>query len=439
LGACSTCHRFEVSFLAQTSTSPKCEGCIRNVRGRSLAASSGNVPFNPRNPQQRQRYRAGEGWSGREKQMRLISSIRSPLFALVMLAASAASFAQIGISISIAPPPMPVYEQPLCPGDGYLWTPGYWAYADDGYYWVPGTWVMAPQVGFLWTPGYWGWGGGGYAFNEGYWGPRVGFYGGINYGFGYFGNGYEGGRWDHDHFYYNRSVNNVNITNIHNVYNTTIINNNTNRVSYNGGRGGIDRRATPQEETISHERHVPPVAAQNEHMQAARSNPEQRASVNHGNPAIAATPKPGEFNRGGAAKETETPNRAETPRPENSETARPENTVDHPAKVVHPKDLPARQPFTPPNTGNAKQDQKIQQQQQKMVAKQDQQHQQLQQKQDQDHQRQAHQNANEAATQHLEQQHQQQTQKLEQKHTQQEQKLQGKAQPANHEHASTLK
>lgn len=46
----------------------------------------------------------------------------------------------IGISISarIAPPPLPVYEQPECPTDGYLWTPGYWAYDDDnGYYWVP--------------------------------------------------------------------------------------------------------------------------------------------------------------------------------------------------------------------------------------------------------------------------------------------------------------
>jgi len=39
--------------------------------------------------------------------------------------------------------------------------------------------------------------------------------------------GYEGGRWDHDRFFYNTSVNNVNITNIHNTYHTTVINNNT--------------------------------------------------------------------------------------------------------------------------------------------------------------------------------------------------------------------
>jgi hypothetical protein len=126
------------------------------------------------------------------------------LLALLILAIPATSFGQIGVSIAIGPPALPVYDQPVCPGDGYLWTPGYWAYDDSisDYYWVPGTWVMAPEEGFLWTPGYWGWGNGGYFFNEGYWGLNVGFYGGINYGFGYFGDGYGGGRWDHGHFFY---------------------------------------------------------------------------------------------------------------------------------------------------------------------------------------------------------------------------------------------
>src|SRR5271155_5618776 len=196
------------------------------------------------------------------------------LFGLVVLAMSAASFAQIGISIRIGPPALPVYEQPLCPGDGYLWTPGYWGYSDDDYYWVPGTWVVAPEVGFLWTPGWWGWGGGGFLFHEGYWGPHIGFYGGINYGFGYFGNGFEGGRWQGREFFYNRAVMHVNETVIHNVYNTTIVNNTTiNRVSYNGGNGGIEARPTAQEEAAASERHLPPAAAQTQHVQAARSNP----------------------------------------------------------------------------------------------------------------------------------------------------------------------
>jgi len=235
--------------------------------------------------------------------MRIIPSIRSLLFALVMLAISAASFAQVGIFINMAPPALPVYEQPPLPAEGYIWTPGYWAYDQGDYYWVPGTWVMAPQVGFLWTPGYWGSGNGMYAFNEGYWGPHVGFYGGINYGYGYGGQGYEGGRWNNGQFDYNRSVNNVNVTNIHNTYNTTVINNTTvNRVSYNGGNGGITARPTAQDQAAAHERHAPPVAAQTQHAQAALANPQQRASVNQGKPAIAATPKPGAFSAGVPAK-----------------------------------------------------------------------------------------------------------------------------------------
>jgi len=236
--------------------------------------------------------------------MHIRSSIRSALFAAVLLAiAAAVAYAQVSISVSFAPPELPVYEQPLCPGEGYLWTPGYWAYANDydDYYWVPGTWVMAPEPGYLWTPAYWGWGGNRYVFYPGYWGQQVGFYGGINYGYGYSGDGYQGGRWQNRQFYYNRSVNNVNVTNVHNVYNTTVINNTTtvNRISYNGGNGGINARPRPEEpeeEAAARERHIPAVPVQAQHAQSAREQPELRASVNHGTPPIAATPRPGAFN-----------------------------------------------------------------------------------------------------------------------------------------------
>jgi len=227
--------------------------------------------------------------------MRCTPSVRSLMFVLVMLAISAASYAQVGISVTFAPPELPVYEQPPIPGDGYIWTPGYWAYGDDDYYWVPGTWVMAPEPGLLWTPAYWGWSGNAFVFYEGYWGPQVGFYGGISYGYGYNGEGYEGGRWQNGQFYYNQSVNNVNVTTIHNVYNTPVNNTTVTRVSYNGGNGGINARPTPQQAAVAHQRHVPPVAVQTQHAQAARSQPELRASVNHGKPPVAATPKPGAF------------------------------------------------------------------------------------------------------------------------------------------------
>jgi WXXGXW repeat (2 copies) len=207
---------------------------------------------------------------------------------------------EASIQASIAPPPLPDYEQPQCPADGYLWTPGYWSWAGGGYYWVPGTWVQPPRVGVLWTPGYWGFVGGVYAFHAGYWGPHVGFYGGVNYGYGYGGVGFAGGRWAGNSFAYNRTVNNVNVTNVHNTYNETVINNVTvNKVSYNGGAGGVAAAPTSQERMAAQEPHVAPTALQRQHIQEASRNPALAASANGGRPAIAATPRPAAFNAPG--------------------------------------------------------------------------------------------------------------------------------------------
>jgi len=236
--------------------------------------------------------------------MKIQKLVRLLMLAGVMLGFSAGSFAGVFVSVSIAPPPIPVYEQPLCPGAGYIWTPGYWAWGDAGYYWVPGTWVMAPQVGYLWTPGYWGWGGGGYFWHVGYWGPHVGFYGGINYGFGYGGIGFFGGEWRGRNFYYNRSVTRVNVTNITNVYNKTVVVNNNNHVSFNGGQGGVRAQATAQERRYEGERHVGMTQAQQQHFQAAARNPQLLAKNNGGKPAIAATARPADFKHTVAAKST---------------------------------------------------------------------------------------------------------------------------------------
>jgi WXXGXW repeat (2 copies) len=368
--------------------------------------------------------------------MRTNHSVRNLLLSLLLVVISSTAFAQIGISVSFGPPALPVYEQPICPGDGYLWTPGYWAWDPDygGYYWVPGTWVLAPQVGYLWTPGWWGWGGSGYLFHEGYWGPQVGFYGGISYGFGYFGNGYEGGRWDGGHFFYNRTVNNVNITNIHNTYNTTIVHNTTviNRVSYNGGTGGIEARATSQQEAAAQERHIGPVPTQVQHLQTARSNPQLRASINQGKPPIAATARPTEFSGQGVvgAREAGAPYHPPANRP--APESRPANTPSAPVNPTHAAEVQPHQ-AAPPNTGNPKLDQKYQQQQNKLIAKQNQQHQQLQQQQEAEHQRAAQQAASDAQKQQMEQRHQQQTQQMEQHHTQQQQQLQQHQQPSHSE------
>ena len=103
------------------------------------------------------------------------------LFAL-LVGIPSTSHAQVAVAITVAPPALPVYEQPPCPTEGFLWTPGYWAHGPDGYFWTPGVWVAPPHPGLLWTPGYWGFVGGVYSWRAGYWGPHVGYYGGINYG-----------------------------------------------------------------------------------------------------------------------------------------------------------------------------------------------------------------------------------------------------------------
>jgi hypothetical protein len=230
--------------------------------------------------------------------MRLFRPLISLFFAGLMTSTPSASFAgvSIGLSITVAPPVLPVYVQPPLPGPNYIWAPGYWAYGDDDYYWVPGTWVVAPSPGLLWTPGYWGWRDGFYAWNAGYWGPHIGYYGGVNYGCGYVGVGYAGGYWNHGAFFYNTAVTHVNTTVITNVYSKTVINNTTvNNVSFNGGEGGTKAQPTAQELAASNEQHVAPTALQTQHEHAASTNRALFASVNHGTPAIAATAKPGVF------------------------------------------------------------------------------------------------------------------------------------------------
>jgi hypothetical protein len=203
------------------------------------------------------------------------------------------------------PPPLPSdYEQPEAPGPDYLWTPGYWDYATAGYYYVPGTWVAAPYAGALWTPGWWGFAGGRYGWHHGYWGRHVGYYGGINYGFGYIGFGYQGGYWNGDHFWYNRTVLRVNPRVVGNNYyqrNITVNNreyvNNT-RVSYFGGNGGLRRPPAPQEFAAIHEQHTPPMQAQIENRRAAESNRQQFFAANNGRPQMmyASHPLPADRN-----------------------------------------------------------------------------------------------------------------------------------------------
>jgi WXXGXW repeat (2 copies) len=188
-----------------------------------------------------------------------------------------------------APPALPNDEQPVCPDEGYLWTPGYWGWGGGRYYWVRGAWVLPPRIGVLWTPGYWGYLGAVYVFHRGYWGPQVGYYGGINYGFGYVGVGFAGGRWVGNQFAYNKTVNNVNANVIHNTYSETVANHvAASKVSYNGGPGGITAAPTAEERTAAAETHIPAAVPQRQNSQQSAPNPAPVYRVNGTRAAIAA-------------------------------------------------------------------------------------------------------------------------------------------------------
>ena len=224
------------------------------------------------------------------------------LLALVYPAASFAGFFGVGVTVGFAPPPLPVYVQPPCPAPGYIWTPGYWAYSadDEDYYWVPGTWVLAPSFGLLWTPGYWGLVDAEYVWHEGYWGPHVGFYGGISYGFGTLARDSSAAIGAITISIYNRAVTNVSNVNITNVYNRTVNNNYYgSRASFNG-RNGVEARPSHNDLVAAREPHRALTEPQRAQAAAARALPSSLASVNHGHPQVAATPRPGVFSGQGA-------------------------------------------------------------------------------------------------------------------------------------------
>jgi hypothetical protein len=229
--------------------------------------------------------------------MRLLNSARWLLLALLLSVLSVPSQAGVFISVGFAPPALPVYEQPPCPQPGLMWTPGYWAYGDDGYYWVPGTWVPAPYEGALWTPGYWGWSNGLFVFHDGYWGRHVGYYGGVNYGFGYGGIGFVGGEWRGHDFAYNTAVMHVDNRFVH----VTFVDRarvergfvaRDSRVAFSGGPGGIHHDPGPEERMAEHEQHVARTSFQQQHEGMARTDRGSYAKFNGGRPAHLAVDRP---------------------------------------------------------------------------------------------------------------------------------------------------
>jgi hypothetical protein len=280
----------------------------------------------------------------------LIAIIATFLIAGVPLAAPAQFSIGVGFTVGSAPPPMPYYAQPPAPYPNYQWTPGYWGYGSAGYYWVPGTWVAPPTVGVLWTPGYWGYNNGYYGWNGGYWGASVGFYGGINYGYGYPGSGFYGGAWNGGNFAYNTAVTRVNTTTIHNTYNKTVINknvcNNCKNVSFNGGKGGTTVKPTSGQ-IQARQNGRAPTTAQKDQARIAGQDRNQLASVNKGKPSLTASDKP--FNDSNKPKNFAPVTTADKQAAQKNNTAqnKPQNTMQSkPANITQSK--PANKPQNKP-------------------------------------------------------------------------------------------
>lgn len=283
----------------------------------------------------------------------------SGLFAAALLCCvPAVSPAQVSIGVAItvptAPPSLPMYDQPPCPEEGYLWQPGYWAWGPDGYYWVPGVWVEPPEVGLLWTPGYWGYDGGRYGWHDGYWGETVGFYGGVDYGFGYTGLGFVGGMWAGSVFRYNTAVVNVNRTVVHTTYvdRSVMRSERMSRASFNGP-GGVTARPTARQEEAMHQRHYEATAAQREHQTAASRDPGARFTANHGRPATVA------MARTGANRETARTEPAHgAPRTETRAETRTESRPAAPARTESARTAEHERSVTAPRTENGRSSEK---------------------------------------------------------------------------------
>jgi hypothetical protein len=74
---------------------------------------------------------------------------------IALLAFTAPAIAQIHVYIGGAPPPLRYEVRPAMPGEGYVWTEGYWGDRGGRYVWMPGVWVRPPYAGASWSHPHW--------------------------------------------------------------------------------------------------------------------------------------------------------------------------------------------------------------------------------------------------------------------------------------------
>jgi|HubBroStandDraft_6_1064221.scaffolds.fasta_scaffold28743_3 hypothetical protein len=104
---------------------------------------------------------------------------------LILASAIAApAFAQVGVYIGTAPPPLRYEVRPAIPGPGYSWVDGYWNWSGHRYVWVPGVWRRPPFEGGYWTHPHYDHYDHGWEYNEGHWDHN---------------DHHDHHDWDHDH------------------------------------------------------------------------------------------------------------------------------------------------------------------------------------------------------------------------------------------------
>ena len=129
------------------------------------------------------------------------------------------------------------------------------------------------------------------------------FYGGINYGFGYSGDGYQRGRWQKTAFLYNQAANNLGAVKVAHTYDQAIpVDNSAVQASFNGGSRGTKTQPTSEQEELAHGEHVAPTAKQQAHFEMAAKDRSLYSKLNGGEPGIAGTSHAGVLSGSGVVR-----------------------------------------------------------------------------------------------------------------------------------------
>ena len=104
-------------------------------------------------------------WYGNAQPSLLLTLVFHTTFALSAWAADKT----VIVYVPTGPPAAVVETRPVSPGAGYVWIPGYHAWAGNAYVWKPGLWEVRPAGRHEWIPGHWKHNKHGWYWIDGHW------------------------------------------------------------------------------------------------------------------------------------------------------------------------------------------------------------------------------------------------------------------------------